>query len=437
MAQWALLVLMLLCVSGARAQDETPQAFAQVSVTPQSVFVGQRLVYTLRVYTQGGEFTIPALVGDGIWLDAAPQNSSTSAQVNGMQYIATDIVYNLYPLQAGPLTITAPPIEIEGTVFTADAIVDVPPVMLEVRALPGGAPESFSGAVGRFSAARTVDSAPTIYLGDPITLRVEISGVGNFETMARPPLPLPEGWRAYERPAAGDIQRDTLIGLGRRAFEWRLIADSAGAHVFPPMTFSYFEPDALAYQTVTLPELRIDVLQARDGTRETQRFDRASLNRALPLKTLTGGTAGGLDVIYWAWWLVPPLAVLGAWVYARAHAAQQAQARLLRRTQAILTARDRLSRALNAPSPAVASALIEAAVLGYFADKLGEDQVDAEAVQAALRVRTVDEALRARVADVHRLALDVRYAPDGVIDFSTVIARAVNVLTAVEAVWHD
>ena len=59
------------------------------------------------------------------------------------------------------------------------------PAILEVKPLPPGAPPSFSGAVGSFS--MTSEANPKrVQVGDPITIKAEIAGRGNFDRVDAP-----------------------------------------------------------------------------------------------------------------------------------------------------------------------------------------------------------------------------------------------------------
>lgn len=428
----ALLLIVLGCTLMVTAQD-APNAFLEVSATPQTVFVGQRVTYTLKVYSRSERFTLPSPITEGFWLDAEPTRQIINESVNGQQYLVTISTYTLYPLRAGTLSVMSPPVDILDTLFESGVRLDVPPASVTVRALPEPVPSNFSGAVGRFSAARAV-SAETLMLGQPLTLVMRISGAGNFETLTRPDLPLPDGWRSYPRPSEAPIVREGIAGVGQRTFEWRLIPDRAGVHIFPAMNIDYFEPDALAYQTVALPEIRVDVLAAPDGTRETKRFDRAALATAFTLKPLTATDTGGVGRL-WVLWFVPPLAVALTWGGVRWRAYQQRRTRELRRDRAILTARERLSRALDLPDES-ASAMIERAVWGYFADKLMRESLDADGLADAFTRHGIDATLSARVWAVLRHAQDVRYAPHGEVDRVTVVQRAGEILSAVEGAWQ-
>src|SRR5437870_3907754 len=84
------------------------------------------------------------------------------------------------------------------------------PVSLEVKALPAGAPPTFSGAVGSFS--MTAEANPKrVQVGDPITIKAAISGRGNFDRMNAPELSDERGWHKY--PPSSNFKQDDDVGI--------------------------------------------------------------------------------------------------------------------------------------------------------------------------------------------------------------------------------
>ncbi|MEI8312032.1 MAG: BatD family protein, partial [Verrucomicrobiota bacterium] len=119
------------------------------------------------------------------------------------------------------------------------------PVQIEVQPLPkDGRPEDFSGAVGKFSMEATV-SPKKVSAGEPVNLKVAVSGQGNFEGMGAPALTGDEGWRSY--PPSDKFQSTDSIGFtGEKTFEFALIARQDQTRT-PGARFSYFDPSTGKY----------------------------------------------------------------------------------------------------------------------------------------------------------------------------------------------
>jgi len=123
------------------------------------------------------------------------------------------------------------------------------PGSLEIKPLPvEGKPEDFSGAIGQFTmkaSATPKEAGP----GEPITLRVNIAGQGNFESFSAPMLTNDAGWRSY--PPSDKFDPSDSIGFsGVRSFETMIIAREAKTQT-PGISFSFFDPIAGKYETIT------------------------------------------------------------------------------------------------------------------------------------------------------------------------------------------
>jgi len=121
------------------------------------------------------------------------------------------------------------------------------PIPLEVKPLPPGAPPTFSGAVGSFS--MMVDANPKrVQIGDPITVKVEISGRGNFDRVSAPGLSDESGWHKY--PPSSNFKQDDDVGIsGTKTFEM-VVSPNEKKSGLPPLAFSYFDPLKEKYVTL-------------------------------------------------------------------------------------------------------------------------------------------------------------------------------------------
>ncbi len=145
-----------------------------------------------------------------------------------------------------------------GGFFSPDVDVQSDPITIEVQPLPAGAPADFNGAVGQFQLSATPDRTST-RLGEPVTLRVELSGVGNWGTLGDPHWP--------SRHAVARLQQQDRFAKQDR--EWRDDGHARVQQLFTPLTegkltlpaitYSYFDPTTKQYQTLSTDALTIDV----------------------------------------------------------------------------------------------------------------------------------------------------------------------------------
>ena len=122
-------------------------------------------------------------------------------------------------------------------------------VELTVKPLPvAGRPADFAGAVGNFELSAE-GSPKRVKMGDPVTMKIKVSGQGNFDRVTAPVLKDPDGWRSY--PPSNTFQADDDIATrGAKTFEMAVIPEVRKT-TMPAFQFSYFDPVAGQYVTRT------------------------------------------------------------------------------------------------------------------------------------------------------------------------------------------
>jgi hypothetical protein len=132
---------------------------------------------------------------------------------------------------------------------------------IRVKPLPEeGRPENFSGAVGQFKLSAS--ASPTkAQVGDPITLKMTVSGSGNFDRVAAPELTNNAGWKTYE-PSDTFKGSDTSGYRGRKRFEQAIVPASAQVKAVPPVRFSYFNTRSKKYVTIETKPVPIELTGA-------------------------------------------------------------------------------------------------------------------------------------------------------------------------------
>ena len=129
---------------------------------------------------------------------------------------------------------------------------------LNVRPLPLPTPAKFSGAVGQFQLTSKVVPA-TAAVGEPVTWTLELSGTGNWPDVAG--LPAREVSRDFQviqpqakrTPAEGKLFDVTL------AEDVVLVPTKPGTYTLAPVEFTYFDPKAGAYRTLTTPRSTVTI----------------------------------------------------------------------------------------------------------------------------------------------------------------------------------
>jgi hypothetical protein len=93
-------------------------------------------------------------------------------------------------------------------------------------------------------------------VGDPVTLKMEINGTGNANTVLMPRLDPTAGFKAYEPEVKTDENHKTFMQV--------LIPESDEVTQVPKATFNYFDPAAGIYKTITQGPVQIQVEKSKD-----------------------------------------------------------------------------------------------------------------------------------------------------------------------------
>jgi hypothetical protein len=253
----------------------------------QRVRLGEQLIVTFKLYTRvsvSGYNLAKAPAFDGFWgedFEMPKQPNQTNETLNGKQYRSVVMKKTaLFATQAGNLKIA--PLEVRCAVQvqtkrrgndpfdqffndpffqqvqTTNLDVKSNPLTITVDPLPINALSVFSGAIGRFTFNASVDKL-SVKAGDPITLKVTVSGSGNIKLVTLPKPQLPTDIESYEPKISEDISRDGGIIRGKKTAEYLLIPRNAGQRVLEPMPFVYFDLDRKEYVTLRSPRFEFSI----------------------------------------------------------------------------------------------------------------------------------------------------------------------------------
>lgn len=250
-------------------------AFLKLLVPKSKVYVGEPMVVQLELYLRddvedlrGFQSTSSPTEGFNAGKLIEQQGLRRRAQIGNRIYTVIPLALPLTAVRAGTLTLGP---------FTASAVVVLPAsneggdpffgrffnqgqqrqvalataaVTIESLPLPEqNKPADFTGAVGSFTMSAT--AGPTaVTVGDPITVRVQISGRGAFDTVT---LPLPNTWQNFKTfPPTTKLDTSDQFGFqGTKTFEQIVSPENAGVRELPALAFSFFNPDDGRYHTLT------------------------------------------------------------------------------------------------------------------------------------------------------------------------------------------
>jgi len=130
---------------------------------------------------------------------------------------------------------------------------------INVKALPEkGKPVSFSGAVGNFNFSVTT-SKTVLNASESLQAKVEVSGKGNLKLFQLPEPNLPGSLEVYD-PEFEESVRTTLSGSqGKVSNNYTIVPSFKGKYPIPSISFTYFDPNAETYKTLSSEEIVINV----------------------------------------------------------------------------------------------------------------------------------------------------------------------------------
>ncbi len=132
------------------------------------------------------------------------------------------------------------------------------PIKVNVKPYPSGKPANFNGTVGKFN-MKVTTSQNQVKVDDGITIKVEVSGTGNHKLMSAPKLKVPTDFDSFDATVSNNL-RNTVSGMkGSKTYEYLIIPRFGGTFTIDPIEFTYFDPSAKSYKTITSKPIVIEV----------------------------------------------------------------------------------------------------------------------------------------------------------------------------------
>ncbi len=258
--------------------------FIHVTANKQRVHEQEPVLLTYKVYTLV-ELTqldgkMPDLKGFHTQEIKQPQQKTYHREeYHGRTYnCVTWSQYVVFPQMTGKLVI--PEITFQGVVLheTRDPIafitgrgyeeerrsIKAPGLTIQVDPLPTR-PQNFSGGVGKFTISGQINKN-TIKAGDPVNLRVVVSGSGNLKLIKQPEVTVPEGWDKYDAKIT-DKTRLSMNGVeGNMIYDILVVPRKEGNYTIPPVKLTYYDTGANAYKTVQTGSFSVNVEPGDGGS---------------------------------------------------------------------------------------------------------------------------------------------------------------------------
>ena len=309
-------------------------------------------------------------------------------------------------------------------------------ITVKVKPLPEqGKPKEFNGAVGAYNMDVSMKTQQ-VKVGDPITLSMSVYGEGNIQTINEPLLALnnEKDFKLY--PAESNTQitnREELI-RGRKVFSKVIEPQKKDLKSIPAIVFSFFDPRAGQYRTITkgpIPivveageqEMPIQLTLSGSTIASTKQQAQILTQDILPIMTNLSSLRNQGDHIYTnpffiACLSIPAIAVIASFFVTRQKERLQTDIGYARDKRAHAIAKKRLVLAKSALSrnvPEEFYSSLSKSMAEYLADKFNISAASAigDKVGILLKQRGVDDDI---IGEVSRCLTDFdyrRFSKDG------------------------
>lgn len=408
----------------AGSQITDKDLFIRVSANKTRVHEQEPILLTYKVYTlvdltqlQG---KMPELNGFHSQEIPLPQQKSFHIEnVGGRNYrCVTWSQYVMYPQMTGSLEI--PSITFKGVVVQENRNVDpyeaffnggsgyievkrdikAPGLKVQVDPLPER-PANFSGGVGKFNVTAQLDKTE-MKAGDPLSLRVVVSGTGNLKLMKQPNVEFPKDFEKYDAKVT-DKTRLTSNGVeGNMVYDFLAVPRNVGEYVIPAVELVYYDTSANAYKTVKTQPFNVKVLKGDGSSSVVSDFSDVKNKDIRPIKEGRVKTHGAEDFFYQSKWywvciLFPLLLFVALLIIFRKRAVDRANIVKMRGKKANKIATKRLKKANALMKKGQQNEFYDEvlrALWGYVGDKMNMpvEELSRDNITERLEEKGVDEA---------------------------------------------
>lgn len=422
-------------------------AFIRAIVSKNDIYEQEGFTVTFRLYSvygqiyfEGAEF--PEF--DGFMSEEIPIASNQQLKLeryNDRNYYTADIKKSLlFPQRSGKITIPSGKLE---TVFTVPSgkrvstffgsqevmaevkkTLNTNPVTIDVKPLPAGKPSSFTNAVGSYSFNSSISTLET-KANEPITIKLEISGIGNSKLIQNPEIVFPTNFETYDPTINNDLQASVNGLTGKKTIEYLVIPRYEGKYNIPAIEFSYFDINSKSYKTLKSSEYNLDIAKGNPSKAATTSYiNQQSVKVEDDIRFIKTETpqyqyrdnhfAGSLG--YWLWYIIPAILFVILALLNIKRAKENANITLVKTKRANKAAIKRLRVAekhLKQHNKELFYDEVLRALWGYFSDKLSIPlaKLTKDNIEAELSVYGIDNSLIDKFMNILNTCEFARYAP--------------------------
>ncbi|MFC1570794.1 BatD family protein [Candidatus Omnitrophota bacterium] len=258
-----------------------------MDIEKDELYINESVTVIIKLYVEGmglRDIEYPTYSHEGFSVGEFTKPDRHRENYRGVRYDVLEFRQKLFGIKEGdytlgPATLNCKMVMREGasrrtSIFGVSVFIDDPmgqgyktyPVELKSGSIPvtilpfprENKPANFQGAVGNFNFSADV-TPRDVKVGDPVTLKMTISGHGNLDTVTAPAIESSDKYKTYEPQVSkkGD----------RKTYEQIVIPKTKDFKEVPAVSFSYFNPRRAKYETITKGPFPIRVAEQPESSK--------------------------------------------------------------------------------------------------------------------------------------------------------------------------
>lgn len=264
---------------------ENKPAFGLIETNKSSVFVGEPIAITARVFAQFEpktfenykEYTSKGLPDKHKIPNPEVTNVELKSFQNKQYYSFSYDKSISFPAQAGTFAIQ--PFQLTLGHFFDQERINSEATSITVKPLPDDAPTTFRGSVGKMNIERNIKKLASKQ-GEVAIISITFSGYGNLHSIEIPDLKLPPSLQLYGDPIIQEEFEFSEKGaVGKLTIDYNIQLLDPGNLILPQFAFSYFDLESLKYVELQVDSIVFNV-ERTPGFNKAKAKEQASLRLA-------------------------------------------------------------------------------------------------------------------------------------------------------------
>lgn len=268
--------------------DTSKAVFVESKVDKKTAYINEKIIYTFSFYTSvnllsNPSYQPPSFIG---FFTGNTTHNNYRIQINGRDYIVTEVSTEIYPQQEGNIKIDKSTLVVSiedfsknyddffASFFRRSKSVELVTDEINVKVLK--VPQNIS-MVGNFKMSATVDKKDKKE-NEPFDLKITISGDGNIKTIQEPEIMLSDNLKKYETSEKIIKQGEKETG---KEFTTLIMPLSAGEGEIKILSQKYFDMQTKQIKNLPAKNIKVNVLEDLSVKKSSDTINNSTTNKEI------------------------------------------------------------------------------------------------------------------------------------------------------------